>query len=61
MGKSLGGSKSSMIGGGGKGAFGDDIFNINNYHCTTIDEFITIFGNLQEVKEAVRDGKDPYG
>jgi len=60
MAKPGGSGKSSMIG-GGKGAFGDDIFNINNYHCTTIDEFITIFGNLPEVKEAVRDGKDPYG
>mmetsp|Transcript_39057 Transcript_39057/g.34741 ORF Transcript_39057/g.34741 Transcript_39057/m.34741 type:complete len:425 (-) Transcript_39057:1022-2296(-) len=39
----------------------DDIFNESNYHCDTIDEFITIFGNLPEVKESIVEGKDKHG
>jgi hypothetical protein len=49
----------------------DDIFNEENYHCDTIDQyikrklitlrFIQIFAKLPEVKDAIAVAVDEYG
>lgn len=39
----------------------DDIFNEDLYHSDSIDQFITIFARLPEVKDSIITGNDDYG